>query len=58
MLPRLLEHACAAAVRVDFGRRDLGVPEHRLDRAEVGAVLDEVRRERVAQLVRGDFTAG
>src|SRR3569623_3243336 len=58
MLAGLLEHAGAADVRVDFGRRDIGVAEQRLDRAEVRAVLDEVRRERVAHLVGRDLAAG
>src|ERR1041385_863700 len=44
--PRL-EH-----VRVDLRGRQIGVPEHQLDRAQVGAVLEQVRGERVAQDVR------
>src|SRR3569623_90438 len=58
MLAGLLEPAGAADVRVDFGRRDIGVAEHRLDRAEVRAVLDEVSRDREAQLVGRDLAAG
>ena len=50
-------HARAADVRVDLRRRDVGVAEHRLHRAQVGAALDEVGRERVAQLVRRDVAA-
>ena len=39
-------------VRVALGRRDVGVPEHLLHAAEVGAALEQVRRERMAQEVR------
>ena len=41
-------------VRVELGRREIGVPEHLLHGAEVGAALEQVRRERVAQEVRVD----
>ena len=44
----------ARQVGVDLGGADVGVAEHRLHGAEVGAALDEVGRERVAQLVRRD----
>ena len=40
--------------RVDLGRAEVGVPEHRLDRAQIGPVLEEVRRERVPHLVGRD----
>ena len=36
-------------VGVDLGGRDVGVAEHRLDRAEVGAVLEQVGGEAVPQ---------
>ena len=39
-------------VRVDLRRRNVGVAEHFLHRAEVGAALEQVRRERVPQRVR------
>ncbi len=39
-------------VRVALGRREIGVPEHLLHAAQVGAALEQVRRERVAQEVR------
>ena len=39
---------------VDLGRRDVGVTEHRLHRTEVRSALDEMRRERVPELVGGD----
>src|SRR2546421_9899592 len=32
-------------VRVDLRRRQIRVPEHQLDRAEVGAALEEMSRE-------------
>ena len=41
-------------VRVALGRAEVGVAEHLLDAAEVGAALEEVRRERVAQQVGVD----
>ena len=44
-------------VRVDLGREDGLVSQHFLYDAQVGAVLDEVRREGVAEGVRGDFLA-
>src|SRR5262245_22973364 len=47
----------AAAVRdvcVELGRAEVGVPEHLLDAAEVGAALEQVCRERVPQQVRVD----
>ena len=43
-------------VRVALGRPEVGVAEHLLHRAEVGAALEEVRRERVAEEVRVDAT--
>ena len=39
-------------VRVQLGRREVSVAEHLLDAAEVGAALEQVGRERVAQQVR------
>ena len=49
--PRL-EH-----VRVDLRRRQVGVAEHGLDRAQIGAALEQVRRKRVAQDVRTEVRA-
>ena len=34
---------------------DVGVAEHDLDAAQIGAVTQEIGRERVAQGVRADF---
>src|SRR6188472_3361920 len=39
---------------VDLGGRDARVPEELLDRAQVGAALEQVGGERVAQHVRRD----
>src|SRR5262249_35011409 len=39
-------------VRVDLRGRQIGVAEHHLDRAEIGASLEEVRRKRMSQHVR------
>jgi hypothetical protein len=36
---------------VDLGRGDIGMAQQRLDRAQIGAVLQQMRREGVAQLV-------
>ena len=41
-------------VRVQLRRREVGMAEHLLNGAEVGAALEQVRRERVAQQVRMD----
>ena len=42
-------------VGVDLGSGDIAVPQHRLDRAQVGAIHQQVGGERVAQGVRGDM---
>ena len=39
-------------VRVALGGGEVGMPEHLLHRAEIGAALEQVRGERVAQYVR------
>ena len=44
--------AARVDVAVDLRRRERRVPEQLLDDAEVGAALEEVRRERVPQAVR------
>ena len=41
-------------VRVELGRAEIGVAEHLLNAPEVGAALEQVRRERVPQQVRVD----
>ena len=41
-------------MRVELGRREVGVAEHLLHAAQVGAALEQVRRERVAEQVRVD----
>src|SRR4051812_33797733 len=49
-----LPSASIGYVGIELGRREVGVAEHLLDAAEVGAPLEQVRRERVAQQVRVD----
>ena len=44
--------AAEGKVRVDLGGGDVGVAEHHLHAAEIGAVLDHVRSAAVAQTVR------
>src|SRR5215831_14301150 len=44
-------------VSVDLRRRQICVPQHRLHHAEVGAALDEVGGEGVAELVRAQRLA-
>ncbi len=54
---RLEVHLAAPAVGdvcVPLGRAEVGVTEHLLDRSEVRAALEQMRRERVAQEVRVD----
>src|ERR687891_1029338 len=41
-------------VRVQLGGREVGMAEHLLDAAEVGAALEQVGRERMAEKVRVD----
>ena len=43
-----LAQARARDVGVDLRRRNVGVTEHRLNRAQVGAALEEMGSERVA----------
>src|SRR5215210_4307642 len=49
-----LSAASIGYVGVELGRREVRVAEHLLHRAEVGAALEQVRRERVAEQVRVD----
>src|SRR3954470_1236257 len=44
-----LPSASIGYVGVELRRREVGVAEHLLHRAQVGAPLEQVRRERVAQ---------
>ena len=39
---------------VDLGGGDIAVPQHRLNRAQVGTIHQQIGGERVAQSVRGD----
>ena len=47
-------HALGGDVGVDLGGAEAGVAEEGLDAAEVGAVVEEVGGEAVAEFVRGD----
>ena len=40
--------------RVDLRRRQRAVAEHQLQRAQIGAMVQQMRRERMAQHVRRD----
>ena len=40
---------------VDLGGGDIAVPQHRLNRAQVGTIHQQVGSKRVAQSVRGDM---
>src|SRR5438552_16778556 len=54
---RLVVQLAAASigyVSVKLRRREVGVAEHLLDASQVGASLEEMRRERMAQQVRVD----
>ena len=42
-------------VGIDLGGGDIAVPQHRLNRAQVGAIHQQVGGERVAQSVRSDM---
>ena len=39
----------ALHVGIDLGRRDIGVPQHLLHASQVGAVIEQMAGERVAQ---------
>ena len=56
-LPVGLANPILRDVSVNFGGSDVGVPEQRLNAAKIGAARQEMRRERVAQLVRVDVAA-
>ena len=55
----MIQHQFAQAfvqnVGVNFGRRDIGVAQQRLDRPQVGTARQKVRGKGVAQGVRRDF---
>ena len=53
-LPVDLQQLRGVDVRVALRRAQARVPEQLLDRAQVGAALQQVRRERMAQRVRAD----
>src|SRR5256885_1826578 len=47
-LPKVL----AVHMRVDLRRRNVGMPEHFLDGAQIGAAFEQMRRERMAKRMR------
>ena len=47
-------HIATPDVRIYLRGRDVAVAEQRLDHSQIGAALQQVRRERVAQDVRGE----
>ena len=49
-----LLQALLSDVRVDLRRREVRMTEQQLYHAQIGAVIEEMRRERVSQRVRGD----
>ena len=49
-----LAKAVARHMRIDLGRADAGVAQQLLDNAQVGAVLQQMRREAVPQHMRRD----
>ena len=57
MLVVQLDQAGAAHVGVDLRRGDIGVSEHGLHRAQIGATLDQVGGKRMPQLVWRDLTS-
>ena len=57
MLSVQLLQPLARDVRVDLRRRDVGVTEQELHHAQIGAVIDEMRGEGVAQHVRREALA-
>lgn len=52
---KCLGQMALADVGIAIGRRDIGMPKHLLDDAQVGAVFQKVGRKRVAQGMRRDF---
>src|SRR5581483_3188166 len=50
-------HAMLQHVRVNLRRREIRVAKHQLDCAQVGAALQQVRREGMTQHVRADGRA-
>ncbi len=47
-------HVILGDPRVDLGRSEVGVAEHRLHGAEIGAAAEEVRREGVTERMGAD----
>ena len=45
-------HSLARDMRIDLCRRDITVPEQELDDTQIGAVIEQMRRERVPDRMR------
>ena len=54
MRPHRRRETRALYMGVDLGGRNIGVAEHRLDRAQIGAAVEQVAGEGMAQHVRRD----
>src|SRR5689334_4204411 len=52
ILPVYFTQILPVHVRIDLRRRDVGMPKHFLDRAQVRTAFEKVRRERMSQRVR------
>jgi hypothetical protein len=48
-------HSGIENVGIDLGRRQIGVAKHHLNRSQIGAALEQMRRKRVSQHVRADL---
>ena len=48
------DKSCSFDVRINFSRRDIGVPQHRLKRAKISAAFEQMRCKGVAQDMRAD----
>src|SRR5918993_1762371 len=57
-LPVRLDQLCGVEVCIALRRAQPSVAEQLLDRAQVGAALEQVRGKRVAQRVRADAEPG
>jgi hypothetical protein len=53
-----IEKMCRVHLRIDLRRRQARVPEQFLERSQIGAAREQMRRKAVAKGVRGNATAG
>ena len=49
-----LRQMLSIQMHIDFGRRNRLVAKHQLYRPQIGAILEQVRRERMPQRMRAD----